>query len=70
MPKLQSQFKSFKSVLSLQCSNPTSAKTQETAKAKPKPEFDVRGISFGKEDAIVNITFARLGLGKMWACTC
>lgn len=55
MPKLQSQFKSFKSVLSLQCSNYTSAKRHATAKAKAKAEFDVLGISFGKEDAVVNI---------------
>lgn len=55
MSKLQSQFKSFKSVLSLQCSNYTSAKRQATAKAKPKAESDVLGIPFGKEDAVVNI---------------
>lgn len=54
MTKLQTQFKSFKSVLSLQCSNYISAKRQAIAKAKPKAEFDVLGISFRKEDTVVN----------------
>lgn len=48
----------------------THQQRQATAKAKHKPESGVLGYFLWKEDAVVNITFARLELGKVQACTC